>query len=390
MSFLRTACAVRVDRIRVCRVVFAVVLVLSAGLFMSCGSGKLPSFQSGQTAYVTLPTENSVLMLHINGLTGGITLGAQTPQVAGTAPHGLALVPHKFLYVANSQSDAIAIYNIASDGTLSLGALPTPDGGIGPDDMAIDSSGKYLFVTNSFSANVSVFSIDSGSGALTAVSGSPFFANDSPGEILIPPGTNFVYVTNSRIGTVTGFTFSSSTGALTPVPGSPFVSGPGASALAVSNNGQYLYVANTTATNPGSTAVGNISGFTIDSTSGTLTRIVGSPFTSAVGSGPSTLVADPTGRFIFATTAGTAYTIWCFNLDPATGELSASAGSPFSVVGGGLFVLIDNIGSFLYMGNQSAHGISAYTYNQNNGQPTTVLNSPFSTSTAPGKMVIAE
>src|ERR1019366_2092547 len=390
MSFLRTACAVRVNPERLRRMVFAVALVLFAVLFVSCGSGKLPAFQSGQTAYVTLPTTNSVLMLHINGLTGAIPTGSQTPQVSGTAPHGLALLPHKFLYVANTQANTIAIYKIASDGTLSLSSTPTPDGGTGPDNVTIDSSGKYLFVTNSFSANVSVFSIDSGSGALTPVPDSPFYANDSPGEILILPGTNFVYVTNSRIGTVTAFSFSSSTGVLTPVPGSPFVSGPGASGLAVSNSGQYLYVANSTALNPGSNAVGNISGYNIDSTSGTLTRLAGSPFTSAVGSGPSTLVAEPTGRFIFATTPGSAYSIWCFTLDPLTGHIAATPGSPFSVAGGGLFVLVDSIGSFLYIGSQSANGIEAYIYDQNNGQPTTVLNSPFSTFTAPGKMVIAQ
>ncbi len=390
MSFLRTARAVRLDRERLCRLAFALVLVAGAVSFVSCGSGKLPAFTSGQTAYVTLPTSNSVLMLHINGLTGVVTTGSQTPQVSGTAPHGLALLPHKFLFVANSQSNTIAVYSIAGDGSLNLSATPTPVGGTGPDNVVLDSSGQYLFVTNSFSANISVFSVDSGSGALTAVPGSPFYANDSPGEILIPPGTNFVYVTNSRIGTVTAFTFSSSTGVLTPVSGSPFVSGPGASGVAVSNNGQYLYVANSTAVNPGSTAVGNISGFSIDSTTGTLTRLPNSPFTSAVGSGPSTLIADPSGRFIFATTPGTAYSIWCFTIDPSSGQLAASPGSPFSVASGGLFVLTDNIGSFLYIGSESAQGIEAYTYDSNTGAPTTVLNSPFSTSTAPGKMVIAE
>src|ERR1035438_3808416 len=283
MSFLATACVVRVNRERFQKMVFAIVMGLFPVLLVSCGSGKLPAFQSGQTAYVTLPTENSVLLLHINGLTGAITIGAQTPQVTGTAPHGLALLPNKLLFVANSQSNAIAVYKIARDGSLSLSSTPTPDGGTGPDNLTIDSSGKFLFVSNSFSANVSAFSIDSSSGALTAVAGSPFFANDSPGEILILPGTSFLYVTNSRIGTVTGFTFSSS-GVLTTVPGSPFVSGPGASGLAVSNSGQYLYIANSTALNPGSTTVGNISGFNIDSTSGTLTRILVSPFISVVGS----------------------------------------------------------------------------------------------------------
>ncbi len=390
MSFPAAACAARVNREQVRKTVSAIfVFILLAGLSLSCGSGKLPAFQSAQNAYVTLPTENSVLTLHINGLTGVITRESQTPQVTGTAPRGLALLSNKFLYVANSQSNAIAIYKVASDGTLTLSGTPTADGGTGPYSVAIDTSGKYLFVTNAFSANISVFSIDSGSGALTAVAGSPFYANDSPGEILIPPATNFLYVTNARIGTVTGFTFSSSTGVLTSIPGSPFVSGAGASGLAVSNSATYLYVANSTAVNLGSTAVGNISGFTINGTTGTLTPIVGSPFRSAVGSGPSTLVADPNGRFIFATTPGGSYSIWAFTADPTTGQLTPSPGSPFSVEAGGLFSIIDTTGQFFYIGSQSSTGITAYTYDQNTGQPSTVLNSPFSTGTAPGKMVIA-
>ena len=61
-----------------------------------------------------------------------------------------------------------------------------------------------------------------------------------------------------------------------------------------------------------------------------------------------------------------------------------------SVPAGGLFALIDHKGNFLYIGSQTAHGIEAYTYDQNNGQPTLITNSPFSTGTAPGKMVIAD
>ena len=179
MSFPAAACAARVNREQVRKTVSAIfVFILLAGLSLSCGSGKLPAFQSAQNAYVTLPTENSVLTLHINGLTGVITRESQTPQVTGTAPRGLALLSNKFLYVANSQSNAIAIYKVASDGTLTLSGTPTADGGTGPYSVAIDTSGKYLFVTNAFSANISVFSIDSGSGALTAVAGSPFYAND--------------------------------------------------------------------------------------------------------------------------------------------------------------------------------------------------------------------
>ena len=168
----------------------------------------------------------------------------------------------------------------------------------------------------------------------------------------------------------------------------------GISALVVDRSGQHLYVANTSAVNTQSTAIGNISGFNINTTTGVLSPIPGSPFTSNVGSGPSTLVIDTEGNFLYATTPGSNYSVWCFEINSQTGstdgQLTAVNGSPFSVVAGGLFALIDTKGSFLFIGDQNANGISAYTYDQNSGQPTVILNSPFSTGTAPGQMVFAD
>ena len=51
---------------------------------------------------------------------------------------------------------------------------------------------------------------------MSEVSGSPFYANSDPSEILISPSGQFVYVTNPGIGMVTGFSFSN--GVLAPVP----------------------------------------------------------------------------------------------------------------------------------------------------------------------------
>lgn len=388
MSFLRTARAVLVGRKCLGGMTF-LVLVL-AGFIVSCGgTGKPPAFGTAQTAYVTLPTTGSVLQLKLDGLTGQVTTGSQTPPVLGTSPIGLALLSNKFLFVANSGVNTIATYQVQSDGSLLLIGTPIPSGGSTPYSAVIDPTGKYLLVTNSsLSDSVSVFSIDSGSGALTAVPGSPFFANDTPNEILITPNSNLVYVSNPRIGSVTAFTFSTSTGALTQVPGSPFASGSGASGLIADGSGQHLYVANSSAINPASNTVGNISGFTINTTTGGLTPISGSPFTSAVGSGPGPLVLDPSGRFLFATTPGGNYSVWVFAIGSG-GELTAEGSSPYSVPAGSLFALIDVRGGFLYIGSQSAHGVAGYTYDQNNGQPTLITNSPFSTGTAPGKMVIA-
>jgi len=361
-------------------------------LFLSCGSSNPIKVSTLHNAYVTLPTSGSVLLLHISEATGQVSLGAQTPQQVGVSPYGIALDPsQKYLYVANASSNNISTFNIASDGSLSQPNPPVP-GGFGPNTAIIDPSGQYLLVTNSFSNNISVFSLGSG-GVLSEVSGSPFYANYNPGDLTFAPGpTNYLYASNSTIGMVSAFSFDTSSGTLTPVPGSPFLSGAGASGLAVYGNApnQYLYVANTTAVNPNSSTIGNISAFTINSTTGALSVLSGSPFTSVLGSGPSELVLTPAGNLLFAVTAGSSYSVWAFSISSTTGQLAASSNSPYSVAAGNLFALIDTRGDYLYIGSQTAKGIEGYTYDANVGTPNALTNSPFSTVVAPGRMVVVE
>lgn len=400
MIFLRAACAARAGQSGLPRILVAVIgvmVVVSAGLSLSCGSSHSSVTAPNQNAYVTLPASGSVLLLHINGATGAITMGAETPLTENTSPTGLALLPSKkFLYAVNSRANTISIFNVASDGTLTLSGTPGPAGGSSPNAAVIDPSGKYLLVTNNLTDNVSVFSIEAGSGALTPVAGSPFPANTNPTEILITPSGKFVYVTNPAIGAITAFTFSNSDGTLTQLLSSPFSSipggGGGAFGLAVDASERFLYVTNPSASNPppNASTTGNISAFNIDSSTGALTSILGSPFTVGNGIGPSAITVDPSGKFVYATTTGSSFSIWCFAITPTTGQLVAAAKSPFSLSAGGLFALIDPRGNYFYIGTQAGNGIAGYTYNPSTGAPAVITGSPFSTGKAPGKMVLSQ
>jgi 6-phosphogluconolactonase (cycloisomerase 2 family) len=391
MSFRRAARAAWADQTNYSRILVAVVRVL-AGFCLSCGNTHRSSPLPGpnHSAYITLPSDGSVGQLFINGATGVITLGSKTPSTEGTSPNGLALLPSKkFLYAVNSRANTISIFSVASDGTLALSGTPI-QAGDGPDAAIIDSSGKYLLVTNTFSNNVSVFSIDADRGALAEVAGSPFFANASPTEIVITHSGNFVYVANPGIGMVTGFSFSN--GVLTQLPSSPVISGAGAAALAVDGSDRFLYVANPSAINPPPNAdvIGNISGFNIDSGTGALTLILGSPFAPTEGTaGPTAITVDPSGRFVYAVSPESSGAIWCFMITSTNGQLVSVTNSPFGLAGGGLFALIDPLGNFLYIGSQSAGGIQGYTYDSSTGTPTIISGSPFTTG-PPGKMVLSE
>lgn len=363
-----------------------ILVFVLALLSISCGTNK--AVAPNHSAYVTLPDNGSVLMLQINGTTGAITAEAQTPQVEGTSPTGLALLSttsKKFLYAANSLANTISIFSVAADGTLTLTGTPTPAGD-GPNVAVIDPLGKYLLVTNNFSNDISVFSIDSGTGVLTPM-GSPVPTNLNPTDLVFTHSGQFVYVTNPGIGMVSGFSFAN--GVLKPLNPSSVLSGAGAASLVVDGSDRFLYVANVSASNPPPNAntVGNISGFNIDSGSGALTPITGSPFTSVDGKGPSTIIINPTGQLLYAMTPGTSFSIWCFTIDPTSGQLVAEPESPFSLAAGGLFALFDPTGNYLYVGSNS--GINGYTYDQSTGAPTILTGSPFATGVSPGKMVFS-
>ncbi|MGB8013737.1 MAG: beta-propeller fold lactonase family protein [Terriglobales bacterium] len=376
----------------------AVIIILAlAGICISCSNTTKSAQQPLRNAYVTLPATGSVLLLQVNETTGEIALEARTPPVEGDTPTGLALHPSKkFLYVVNSVADTISTFNIAIDGTLSFNGVTTPTGN-GPHTAVVDPSGNYLLVSNLYGSNgddgdISVYSIDASSGVLTEVAGSPFSANQYPTAISFTHSGKFLYVTNPGIGMVSSFSFAD--GVLTQLSNSPVYSGAGASGLVVNANDSVLYVANPSATNlpPYATTVGNISGFSIDSTTGELTSIAGSPFASVAGSGPNAILIDPTGELVYAITPGSADSIWCFQITASSGttngQLVEISGSPFSLAAGGLFALFDPSGQHLYIGNPT--GIEGYTYSSSTGVPATITNLPFSTGSEPGQMLIVE
>jgi DNA-binding beta-propeller fold protein YncE len=112
---------------------------------------------------------------------------------------------------------------------------------------AVGTTPRYAYVTNynsanlSASSNVSAYTVDSSTGALTAVSGSPFAAGTGPYSVTVDPSGKFTYAVNYFSNNVSAYTIDSSTGALTVVSGSPFAAGlqPTSVAIASSSGPRY-------------------------------------------------------------------------------------------------------------------------------------------------------
>jgi YVTN family beta-propeller protein len=77
----------------------------------------------------------------------------------------------------------------------------------------VDSAGKFAYVTNFESNDVSMYTIDATTGALTPIG--TIAAGQSPTSIAIHPSGKFAYVTNSASNDVSIYSVDAATGALT-------------------------------------------------------------------------------------------------------------------------------------------------------------------------------
>jgi 6-phosphogluconolactonase len=381
MSFRRAANPALAGRSRAYWTLFAIIFL---GAFLpSCGNSSHSSSKASHNAYVTLPTKGTVALLHINDSTGVITLGSQTPSVLGQVPTPLALDPgKKFLYVGNVQSHMLSVFNVATDGTLTQ-TVPAIDLGAGnsPQTMAIDASGKYLLMTTNFTgSNLLVYSLNSGSGTPTFVNS--YSANSSPNNLTISPSSNFVYVANEDEALITAFSLDSATGNLTPIPGSPFPARRGVAGMAIDPASHFLYTANSTDN--------TVSAFTIDAGTGRLQEIFGSPYPLGLTSpNPRALVTDTTGAFLYVANQSTS-NVLAFTIAAGTGQLAViNGGTPYSTGTSPTFILADPAGKYVYVGNQSSSNITGFTYDATTGKLTTISGSPFTVGAGPGAMTIS-
>jgi 6-phosphogluconolactonase (cycloisomerase 2 family) len=295
--------------------------------------------------------------------------------VASTTSSVSYTVTQHFAYVTNYSTNTISSYSINS----TTGALTPVSGspfaaGTQPMAMAITPNGKFAYASNSGSNNVSAYSINSTTGVLTQISGSPFVAGTSPGEITIAPSGQFLYVANWSSNNISAFSINQTTGALTPLSGSPFASLTYASFITFGPNANFVYVSST------GSVTNNIAVYSFNSATGALTPITGTLSTSTIASGGlnvRSITFDKSGQFAYAANNNDG-SIGAFAVNGTTGALTALSGSPYftGTVIGIYTVLTDPSSGNLYATNINGY-ISGYTINSTTGALTALAGSPF-------------
>jgi hypothetical protein len=356
---------------------------------------------------------------------GGVSSGGGGTG-GGTGNSGLALA----YYVNNSQVGSIELD--------STGLLYTPNFVLPTLPASYTSSGmviaqkKYVYVPYASSAQMLAWSID-GTGALTPLTGSPFaapyaagivLANEASFPIITNPAGTLLFVADTVNSQVDVLQIDSSTGLLTAVPGSPFTTVIPPWNLATDGLGKFLYITEGNISGSGegglNTAVytinastGALSGgssmafdmwevqgeplgkfmigvtgrtgktgnndpvdphvyvFSINQASGVLTQVTGSPFPTVSGNGPIGVVVHPNGQFVYdfnlSTSTGLDGAVEGFQLNSSTGALT-SLGAPFSSLTAPYTGFFDQSGAYLFI--HAAGSIGVFNVDSTTGIPT--------------------
>ena len=225
----------------------------------------------------------------------------------------------------------------------------------------MDSAGSFLYVANTASANISVFSIDSGSGALNEVVGSPFSTSLPALNMRLSPAGNVLYVT---LGGSPGYieVFSVDPGGQTLANLIQYLQ-PGTNpyGLAIDPSGTHLYTANT--------QDNSIGEYTIDATDGSLTQVLGSPIGQTFAA-PVALLVDPSGKYLYVANEGSS-NLSAYGIG-SDGGLTLLTNSPFATAKEPTFITSDPQGKYLFVGNQSGAVIQSFSLDGSTGTLTSV------------------
>jgi 6-phosphogluconolactonase len=182
---------------------------------------------SGKLLYVANQGSASISGFTVDS-TGGLTSVPNSPIHVGQGPNWIAFDPSgKFLYVASlldgdfsgftvdGTSGALTAMNGSPYGVVTSSTTVTP-----LTSLVVDSSGKYLYVTSQSSNNVYAFTIDANSGVPTAITTTPappYAAGTAPSFIMTDTTGKFLFVGNQSSSNITVFRIMADTGVLTSI-----------------------------------------------------------------------------------------------------------------------------------------------------------------------------
>jgi 6-phosphogluconolactonase (cycloisomerase 2 family) len=192
-----------------------------------------PTTVGQSTATPTTIAAPTILGFVENPSTGALTQITGTNALngfnAGVAPSGIAIDPTgKYVYVTDKGQNEVYGYAIANNTTGALTGLTTSPYATGqyPLAITIEPRGKYVYVANYNSQTVSSYSLNLANGSLGASAGSNFTTSTGPTCVTVEPALGiYLYTSNYLDASISGGQLSPNTGALSAVQTSFFPTG---------------------------------------------------------------------------------------------------------------------------------------------------------------------
>jgi 6-phosphogluconolactonase len=408
-----------VFREKLVRFILAWSAVFATAIFPSCGGG--PSPQKAMLQSITVSPGNAQLFLGTNQqftATGKLTDGS-TQDLTQTVKWSSS---DSTVMLLNNSVGRVGVGNTRGPGMATISASNGTLTGTAPVTVTRRTP-AFLYAADLGASTISGFTVNPSTGALTAVSGSPFPTPTGDTSIALSRDFKFLYAADFGLNQISAFSVNSD-GSLSPLLGTPFPAGngpvsvithPAANFLYVTNQGSgevMIFIIDPELTSKGSVAIGNsplfsamtwdgayyyqtvsslaqIAAFSVNANDGSLTPVSGSPFST--GFFPNKIAIDPADKFLYATIPssfmGTSTSVYGYTIDAASGALTTIPGSPFPAGENPVSAAVDVSGRFLFVANNAntvnGNSVSAFSINPDTGVLTAVPGSPFAASPFP-------
>jgi 6-phosphogluconolactonase len=251
---------------------------------------------------VTDAATSQLHVLAINNETGALAEVSTPPYATLTNPYAEVIDPTgTHVYVVSLYTGVVGAFNLNSTGVLTeISGSPFPTGvSASGTSLVMNSEGTFLYVQDI--ANLYVFSVNTGTGALTL---RQTLSGPVPGiqQLALDPAEDYLYVVGSNTNSILSYSIDPASGLLKLAKSSPTVEELGALTITLSPSGLFAY------TIESNNITFNLVSYSISS--GKFTP-VGKIYPGVLG---AQIAVDPSGSFVYVPQAcsyclGSAYNI---------------------------------------------------------------------------------
>lgn len=293
-----------------------------------------------------------------------------------------------YLYVANANNTFLAGFGVSTAGALSILTNSPYNNGVAAQSLAITPTNSFLYVATT--AGIFCYALSS-DGAITVQNSGTAVATDvvatsmqvdSTGSYLLAAGIGIA----SAAQAIGIYQINTSTGLLTALTGSPLplYTGKATTATVVTPTGM-LITPNNSYVYVSLQSLG-VQVLTLG-TGGALSTGTAATFLPPLSTSTTPadygLASDPTSKFLFVAEFNTGLRVFSIGTN---GTLNEVTGSPYPTGTGPTAVVLDPTGSYVYVANKGSNNISSFTFTLASGKLTAIAGSPFSSG---GQLPIA-